>query len=719
MSFRQGPSNQNRIWAMIKHRNKFEDQLTKQTVKAKLGPELSSEPIPITIYSTFISAIRALGKNIILSSDKKPIAFTEEEKDILKLSKDNNGTVIYFVDEWFNFFTLLARIVLEEKTRIPTSDITHITHLSNKDSLLFNILEKMSSLNYVYDEQTIEHTLRRYKTYLGKHTYLPHIISIPATPPGKSIPNYMEHIKDKLVVNMTGKKLIHLFPGESESKIPSSIIIHELNKLTKKDRLDISTDLKGWLKQNPGSRLSIMFNPEVAPGTPQIPLVKIPYYKSFCICKNCKYTVSDSGIDTYLESQNHIASFRIINKQSTNGLLRTKPQGSLLYIAKKFLYIQCPSCAEHIAISSIIPKYLGVFKDIKDKDYIYTIFEKLAEATLIKQYPDLSCCVCLTDTLSYEHVHQNQECKHEPCICLDCNDAKTVQGRAIKGNLYVNSNYQCMACTAFEPTGNPDIDEFNKNGGVQPGYVGRFCYECNKPFQQKPETCGVEQGNTDIPLYCIDCTIALAEYNTKIRLTVTCPNPQCNTPISRYEGCDVVQCSNENCNIQFCYGCEYIFNNAPTFEWYWECSCVIRYVNPRQYNDKSHSTCEDKYIRYMEGRGIIIQPLQPIPGPAQLPEPAQLYGPAQLPIPEITIPDLDGPEIPVPEVAVPEVAVPEPGPEPENNDIIINIININYNYINSGVVANPPIQDIVNNEDDIQRQILLAMQFDDDFSHLY
>jgi len=684
MSFPNSITNRNKIWAMKKHGSWYKNlsKQTKSQTPTNLGAFLPDQPEHLALsseavskYTPVESAMIKLGSSFLLSLDSKA---TEEEMVLQKQAK----LTIYYSNEWRNLFNVLEINILKKFI---------LQEQNEKDVVLLTIIADMCKYGLVYNEFTIRKLIKPYMDYLYKknNLYLPKIIVIPTTPPGKSISNCEEHIKSKLEPHISGKNLIHLFPGESETKIPSVFLIRLLNNLTNGDRIEISKNLQEWIVNNPDKDLV-----KILKGSCSTP-VKIPYYKSICICNKCKYTVSDSGINEFLEKE-HTTSFR--NKKN-EFLLKIKPTGDLLNIAKKFLYIQCHSCSRQIAISSIIPKYLDVSKDEKPDEsykiaekaklYLYKIIEKLAEVALLKQFPDLSCCVCLTDKLSYEHIHQNQECKHEPCICLDCNNFKTVQGRAIKGNLYLNSNYQCMACTAFEPTGNPDIDEFNKNGGVQPGYVGRFCYECNKPFQQKPETCGVEQGNSDIPLHCIDCTIALAEYNTKIRLTVTCPNPQCNTPISRYEGCDVVQCSNEHCNIQFCYGCEYIFNNAPTFEWYWECSCVIRSVNPRQYNDKSQSTCEDKYIKYMEGRGIIIQPLQPIPEPA-----------------------ISG--IAIPEIAVPEITVPEP----ENNDININIININYNYINIGV-ANPPVQEIVSDEDDIQRQILLAMQYEDDFSHLY
>ena len=518
------------------------------------------------------------------------------------------------------------------------------------------------------------------------------VVVIPETPPGKSVSNCEEHIKSKLEPTISGKNLIHLFPGEDETKIPSLFLIRLLNNLTNEDRIDISKNLHGWIINNPDRELVKILN--ASSPTP----VKIPYYKSICVCKNCKFTVSDSGIDEFLEKE-QISSFR--NKKN-EFLLKTKPAGELLNMAKKFLYIQCHACSGQIAISSIIPKYLDMSKDEKTDEsykiaekaklYLYKIIRELTQKTLDKQFPDLSCCVCLSDNLRYEDMFQDDMCKHAPCICRQCNDAKLYNGRLQRGNFYVNSNYQCLSCTRFQITGNLYIDEFNKTGGVQPGYVGRFCFECIKPFQEKPETCGVEQGNTDISEYCIDCTILLAEYNKKIRLTVICPNTSCNTPISRYDGCDVVECL--NCHIQFCYGCEYIFLEPPTFEWNWTCSCLIHnYSRPKQYNDKSQSTCEDRYIEYQEHRGIIIPPQLLVPEPV-IP---------QLPVQEPVIPQL-----PVPVIA--QLPVPEP---------VREHINININIYNNIIIGNPPLQERILDEEDIQRQIQLAMDMDDDFSQLY
>lgn len=118
--------------------------------------------------------------------------------------------------------------------------------------------------------------------------------------------------------------------------------------------------------------------------------------------------------------------------------------------------------------------------------------------------------------------------------------------------------------------------------------------------------------------------------------------------------------------------------------------------------DKSQSTCEDKYIKYQAGRGVII-PLQTSPHELPVPEPLALEPPVPEPLAQ--------------EVAVPELPVPEP-PREHINIIINNVFNSINNVLNIGV-ANPSFQDIVSDEDDIQRQILLAMELEDDFSHLY
>ena len=170
-------------------------------------------------------------------------------------------------------------------------------------------------------------------------------------------------------------------------------------------------------------------------------------------------------------------------------------------------------------------------------------------------------------------------------------------------------------------------------------------------------------------LHCVDCTILLAEYNKRIRLEVKCPNLTCNVPIKREAGCDVINCP--QCNIQFCYGCEYIFNSPPNYEWNWTCSCLINNLHPKQYNDKEQSMCEEKYIEFQERRGIIIQPLLP----PQLPEVAIL------------------PVVPI-LIEVPEVNVDVPPPQIEQ------------------------VQRVFDNED-ILHQIQLALQMGDDFSNLY
>ena len=668
-----GPANGNKVWAM-KHGTWYSKQKKTQTTKTleDLLPTQLTQAAQgahaAPNYTPVETALMKLGSSFLLSLDSKA---TEEELVL----QTQSGNTIYYRNEWRNLFNILDTTILKQFIREKQID---------KDKVILDIIAEMCKYGLIYNADTIIKILKPYKDYLYKknNLHLPKIVVIPATPPGKSVSNCEEHIKSKLQPTISGKNLIHLFPGEDETKIPSLFLIRLLNNLTNEDRIDISKNLQGWLINNPDRELVKILNASCP--TP----VKIPYYKSICVCKNCKFTVSDSGIDEFLEKE-QIASFR--NKKN-EFLLKTKPAGELLNMAKKFLYIQCHACSGQIPISSIIPKYLDMSKDDKydgvssesykiaekAKLYLYKIIRELTQKTLDKQFPDLSCCVCLTDNLSYDDMFQDDMCKHAPCICRQCNDAKTYQGRSQRGNFYVNSNYQCLCCTRFHTTGILYIDEFNKTGGVQPGYVGRFCFECIKPFQEKPETCGVEQGNTDISEYCIDCTILLAEYNKKIRLTVICPNTSCNTPISRYDGCDVVECL--NCHIQFCYGCEYIFLEPPTFEWNWTCSCIIdNYSRPKQYNDKSQSTCEDRYIEYQYRRGIYIQPVIPL---------------QEVPVPE--------PEVPVPE---PEVPVIEP---------VREHINININIYNNIIISNPPLEERILDEEDIHRQIQLAMDMDDD-----
>ena len=694
----------------------------------------------VQTYTRVESAIMKLGNEFILSFDIKA---TEEEIVLQKQS----GYTIYYYNEWYNLFNSIDINILRKFIR--EDQIC-------KDIELLDIIAEMCKYGKTYNESNIQITIKPYMKYLYQknNLHLPKIVVIQATPPGKSISNCEEHIKSKIEPKISGNSLIHLFPGANETGIRSLFIIRLLNNLTNNDRLEISKNLKGWLESNPNRDLTKILKSNSVP-------VKIPYYKSICLCKKCKFTVSDSGIDKFLEEITiDSTSFRL--EKCPELILKTKPRGDILSIAKKFLYIQCSSCFSYIAISSIIPKYLDMSKDEKTDEsykiaekaklYLYKIICELSQKTLDRQFPDLTCCVCLTENLSYDSVFQNQECNHLPCICLDCNEQKHTQGIAIKGKFYENRIYQCLSCTAFEPSGNLDIDEFNKNGGVQPGYVGRFCYECIKPFQAKPETCGVEQGNTDISEYCIDCTIKLAEYNKSIRLTVNCPNPICNTPISRYDGCDVVECM--QCHMQFCYGCEYMFINPPDYEWNWSCSCLIDYRMPKKYNDKSQSTCEDKYIDFQERRGIIIprqssQPIQQLEPVQVRPHVLGLYEleletaiqrlPDSEPVPEPIGPEpiLESVPEPVTEL-LPELLVPalepvlpithvlglyeleletvierlpnlDPAP-PISEDINIDIINI---------VNNPIFQERILDEEDIQRQILLAEDMGDNIFNLY
>ena len=609
----------------------------------------------------YLTELRDLGKKILLSSGSRV-----NESKILFHNLDllqNKDYPIYYKEEWYMFFTLLTNIKLK---------FMHDQESDKELLTLLTIIEKLCVYVLQNEVFAIKRMIFRYNEYLKKKKYdIPEIIIIPETPVGYSKSNCENHIESIITPRISNKKLLLCFPG---TKIPKDItkLIELLNELSNSDRFEIYQNLPEWLKNNSTSELAKVYEKE-----------QIHYYKSICICSNCKYMISDTEkeIGDFLESLSQDkmnASFR--NKDYGGNLFKNKPIGYPFIVAKKFLYFECPSCSKNIAISSIIPKLLDVSKDNKPDEnykiaeeaklYLYKIIIKIAESTLIKQFPDFTCCVCLTDKLVYKNMHSNEDCKHQPCICLECNSTKKIEGRPARGKFYLNSNYQCLACTAFEPTGYYLIDDFNKQGGVQPGYVGRFCYNCNKPFQEKPETCGVEQGNSDISQNCIDCTIELAEYNKKIRLTVKCPNIACNKPISRYDGCDVIQCP--ECNMQFCYGCEYIFTNPPNFDWAWTCSCIIYNTSPRQYEDKTQSVCETRYIEYQSRRGIIM----PVPE-------------SVLPVPE--------PELPIPESALPRRVVSIFDSDSDSDNVIdIDIININYININTNTnvgISNPQFQE--------------------------
>ena len=713
-------TNRNRMWAMQNHGSWFKLEQKKTLLqnkpKTNLG-EYMAQPLK-TIQSKedinispFVRELQKFGKEIILSNDDK-ITLPIYEK-LKSENPEYANYSIFYTNEWEQLFLLFINNILFKFDRLK---------LNIKDNELYIIIQTMCRLGFVYDKRTIRNIINPYLKYINKYSnlYLPTIIFIEATPCGKSILNYIEHIESKIVSHISGKSLIYLFPGEDETKIPSRIIINLLNDLTNYDRIEIKDNLKEWFKNNPDNELTKLLTKSSSSVS-----ITIPYYKSLCLCKNCKFTVSDSKMNEFLEG-NHDASFR--NKKKDNkdvndytNIMKIKPRGEILSIAKKFLYIKCHSCDNNISISSIITKYLDVSKDNKydDKDdakhneiyklddkyklYIYKIIKKLAEETLIKQFPELTCVVCLEENLDYLNVSYNPTCKHPPCICLECYYKKVKDGNPVKGNFYKNSNYQCLGCTLFEETGNRYIDEFNANGGVQSGYIGRFCYECIKPFQAQPETCGVEEGNTDIPLYCIDCTIYLAEYNKKIRLTVNCPNKACATEISRYEGCDIVECP--KCHIQFCYGCEYIFINPPVYEWFWKCSCVIEHARPRQYNEKSQSLCEEKYIDFQRRRGVIIHPT--------LPELHPVLNPVLNPI----IPVLH-PALPVLQnIMEDEDILPELEELEEPEDILPNLVEI-HSIIGEPII-HVHIFERVLNEDDIQQQILLAENMGEDFSQLY
>ena len=118
-------------------------------------------------------------------------------------------------------------------------------------------------------------------------------------------------------------------------------------------------------------------------------------------------------------------------------------------------------------------------------EYLYKIIIKLAEVTFLNQFPKPDMCMmCLDDDLEYDNMYTNQDCKHNPCICLDCNDKKTVIGSAKKGNMYMNSNYQCLGCMQFEPTGNIYIDEFNKKEVYNPVIKVDFVMNVGNHFKK-------------------------------------------------------------------------------------------------------------------------------------------------------------------------------------------------------------------------------------------
>jgi hypothetical protein len=592
-----------------------------------------SRPHPKNI-TVVENALMILGREFVLSFDINP---TDEEIEL----QIKTNIIVFYYNDWRKFFNYLDINILKNFVR---------QEQNSDDIILLDIIAKMCTYNFVYNKNTIGTIICKYNKYLRNKSHLPKIIIIEGTQalPGISIPNCVNHLKSKLQKqNIKSNKLLHLFRG-IDSGISSETLCNIIDNFTCDDRLQISINLKGWIKQNPGK----------LPKALEI----VPKYPSICVCSNCNFMISDSRIEEFIEGE-HISSFRM--KDNPEIIFTKKPNvKNLLYLAQNFLYIQCTSCTKQIHISNLITKYTQAinkvieFEKIKLKTNLYKICVKLVELTLLKQFPEGECILC-AEILPYDKLHKLDSCKHDPCICLKCNDIKLENGKPVRGNIIRNSNSQCLSCTAFEPTYYNILNEFNSEGGVLPGYVGRFCYECCSPFQQKPETCGVEV--SDISLHCVECTISLAEYNKKIRLVVICPNEQCKNPTSRYYGCDVVTCL--KCNIQFCYGCEYIFTNPPDFEWGWECTCLNMYSNPKQYNDKSQSQCEDKYINYQYGRGVIIERQEvPIPEQEVEPEPIQAPNPGLIPMEEI-------------------------------------------------------VQD-QNHEEDILLQISLALQFDDDFSHL-
>jgi len=476
------------------------------------------------------------------------------------------------------------------------------------------------------------------------NTPYPRVTFMLPTPPGVSVSNVEKHLLylieqqvELSMPNISGKDLLLLFPGTKDMGVKAGLLIEKLDALPRASRYQLSQNPQKWVSEHPFAVIqlgltSIMQSPQ------------IPTNPSICVCSNCQMTVSDLTFGKYLQKlEDKQLSLCTKDNDKDNKLLSEAPCGKspsfteARNIAQNNLTVKCSECSAPQRFVSLLTKFTQLHHS---KDFIDKLRKDLVTRAIKIQFPDIYCLICTDDTVPLRDAFNDPAClnKHLPVICKTCQIAKHTEGIPASGKVITNSPYRCLGCMCLSTQcyGNPKLVEFLEKGGVHDGHNGRFCVGCMIPFQE-PASCGAEESRASS--HCPACTETIAQHNTRLRYYVQCPKPECGIMMQRDNGCDVMKCN--GCETSFCNGCSCIFENPPDFEWFWRCSCTIPHTEPREYNDPSISTCEDKYRSYQAERLGIPPAPAPSPAPAPAPAPSPAPAPAPAPSPAPLSPHLD------------------------------------------------------------------------------
>ena len=598
----------------------------------------SKQPLPKE-HPLFLTVLmKTFPHGILFSSDIKP---TPEE--ILLQAQLGIPYGVFYAGQWNQFFKIVNDILMSTKASLPKDD---------KLYKLYTILIHLTS--YKTPEQcTYKNTFNLLKTYSyyvkTNNTPYPRVTFMLPTPPGVSVTNVEKHLRylieqqvELSMPNISGKDLLFLFPGTKDMGVKAGLLIEKLDSLPRESRYQLSQNPQKWVSEHPFAVIqlgltSIMHGPQ-SPQDPQDQL--IPKNPSICVCSNCQMTVSDLTFGKYLQKlEDNQLSLCNNDNDNDNKLLSEPPCGKspsfteARNIAQKNLTVKCSECSAPQRFVSLLTKFTQLHHS---KDFIDKLRKDLVTRAIKIQFPDIYCLICADDTVPLRDAFNDPAClnKHLPVICKTCQIAKHNEGIPASGKVITNSPYRCLGCMCLSTQyyGNPKLVDFLEKGGVHDGHNGRFCVGCMIPFQE-PASCGAEESRAS--LHCPTCTETIAQHNTRLRRYVPCPNPECGIMMQRSSGCDVMKCN--GCETSFCNGCSCIFENPPDFEWFWRCSCTMPDTEPREYDDPSISTCEDKYRAYQASRlGIDPSPVPELsPSPSPSPSPAPFPIPFPIPLPPL------------------------------------------------------------------------------------
>ena len=178
-------------------------------------------------------------------------------------------------------------------------------------------------------------------------------------------------------------------------------------------------------------------------------------------------------------------------------------------------------------------------------------------------------------------------CNHT--ICNDCQSCLNQISQYKPGDFVVPYSHKCCTCCRIHSDNEQIMAVFQKYDNNLPSNIKlRFCSEvnCSKLFEYTL-TCGGDE--SVVPLYCEEHRI----------IDVSAKNcPQCNTLVSKNDGCDHMACI---CGAHWCWGCQYSFSERmiPLLDniW-WKCyeDCDASYET--SHIEQSDNDLMDGYMEY-------------------------------------------------------------------------------------------------------------------------